>query len=74
MITKVYYIMDRIFLHHDSNHTDLKIISHSAFPNYSELNVNVLLAPLLHLMQQGISFCSHSGQSFKLAAISSCLP
>jgi hypothetical protein len=74
MIRKVYYIMDIIFLHHDSDHTDLKIIGHSAFPNYSDLNVNALLAPLLHLMQQAISFCSRSGQSFKLAAVSSYLP
>jgi hypothetical protein len=74
MIRKVYYIMDIIFLHHYSNHTDLKIIWHCTSPNYSELNMNVLLAPILHLMQQAIFFCSHSGQSFKLAAVSSCLP
>jgi len=68
MIRKV-YIMGIIFLH-----TDLKIILRSSFPNCPELNVHTLLSPLQHLVQQAISFCIHSAQSFKSAAVSSCLP
>jgi hypothetical protein len=44
MIREV-YIMGIVFQHHDSNHTDLKIIWHSSFPNYPELNVSTLLSP-----------------------------
>lgn len=45
-MTRKVYIMGIIFLHHDSTHTDQKIIWHSSFPNYPELNVSTLLSPV----------------------------